>query len=71
MKTTFAFAILPLLIVSTTLALSPTHLRCEFTENPMGVDMAQPRLYWWVESEKRDRKQTAYQAVVTVWQAVA
>jgi len=61
MKTTFAFAILPLLIVSTTLALSPTHLHCEFTENPMGVDMAQPRLYWWVESEKRDRKQTAYQ----------
>jgi len=60
-KTSFVFTILPLLFVSTTFALNPTHLRCELAENPMAVDLAEPRLYWWVESDNRDRKQTAYQ----------
>lgn len=64
MKAIFSFVIISLLIVNTTLALNPTHLRCEFAENPMGVDVAQPRLYWWVESDKRDQKQTAYQILV-------
>jgi len=44
--------------------LNPTHLHCEFTENPMGVDMAKPRMYWWVESETSGQKQTAYQILV-------
>ena len=62
-KIIFSFVII-LLIVNTTSALNPTALRCEFAENPMGVDVAQPRLYWWVESDKRNQKQTAYRILV-------
>ncbi|MBN2180939.1 MAG: family 78 glycoside hydrolase catalytic domain [Sedimentisphaerales bacterium] len=69
-KAIFAVALIPLFIVNPApeavqgnpaLALSPTHLRCEFTENPMGVDIARQRLYWYVESSRRNQKQTAYQ----------
>ena len=44
--------------------LTPTHLRCEFSENPMGVDMQNPRLYWRVVSGQRARYQTAYRILV-------
>jgi hypothetical protein len=42
----------------------PTALRCEYRVNPLGTDVAQPRLSWIVESGRRAEKQTAYQIVV-------
>ena len=41
-----------------------TTLRCEYAENPMGVDATQPRLSWVLESKQRAQRQTAYQVVV-------
>lgn len=47
----------------------PAQLRCEYLENPLGIDVARPRLAWKIEvgdrkSEVRGLKQTAYQILV-------
>ncbi len=44
--------------------LKPVALRCEYRSNPLGIDEAQPRLTWRVESGERGQKQTAYQILV-------
>jgi len=46
-----------------------TNLRCEYLDNPLGIDAAHPRLSWVIEersqrSEDRGQKQTAYQVLV-------
>jgi len=54
----------------------PAQLRCEYLENPLGIDVARPRLGWKIEEksasfakateamEVRGLKQTAYQILV-------
>jgi len=42
----------------------PVHLRCEYLENPLGIDAASPRLSWQSDSTERNWKQAAYQVVV-------
>jgi len=44
--------------------LNPANLRCEYTVNPLGVDVSNPRLFWVDESKQRGQKQTAYQILV-------
>ena len=44
--------------------LTPVALRCEYRVNPLGIDVAQPRLTWLVESPARGQRQTAYQILV-------
>ena len=39
-------------------------LRCEYLCDPLGIDVAQPRLSWKLRSSRRGRKQTAYQVLV-------
>lgn len=41
--------------------LRATDLRCEYAENPFGIDVAQPRLSWKLVSSQRGQRQTAYQ----------
>ncbi len=41
--------------------LKPVQLRCEYLQNPLGVDGAAPRLSWKIESERRGARQTAYE----------
>ncbi len=36
-------------------------LRCEYKENPLGIDQTQPRLSWVIESAERAQYQSAYQ----------
>lgn len=36
-------------------------LRCEYLLNPLGVDVARPRLSWELRSERKGARQTAYQ----------
>ncbi len=45
-------------------ALTPTALRCEYRVNPQGIDEAQPRLTWRVESTTRGGRQTGYRILV-------
>jgi alpha-L-rhamnosidase len=44
-------------------ALRPAGLRCEYRENPLGVDSPQPRLSWVLESAQRGAAQTGFQVL--------
>ena len=39
-------------------------MKCEYRVNPLGIDVAQPRLSWELKSEERGAAQTAYQVLV-------
>ncbi len=43
---------------------SVKHLRCEYRSNPLGIDVAEPRLSWILESNQRGQAQTACQILV-------
>ena len=53
-------AVTPSIFAATTAG----NLRCESLENPQGIDAAQPRLSWILNSDERGQKQTAYQILV-------
>ena len=43
----------------------PTQLRCEYLENPLGIDVPRPRLSWKLEAaDARGIRQTAYHVLV-------
>lgn len=44
--------------------LKPVALRCEYLEEPMGMEERRPRLSWQVESDHRGQRQTAYRVLV-------
>jgi alpha-L-rhamnosidase len=44
---------------------SVTRLRCEYKVDPLGIDVAQPRLSWQLRSPERGVVQSAYQVQVT------
>jgi hypothetical protein len=45
-------------------AVQPVRLECEARSNPLGVDAAQPRLSWVLESAEKGQRQTAYRILV-------
>ena len=51
-------------------AMTVTNPRCEYRTNPLGVDVAQPRLGWTLESSRRGERQTAYRVLVASRQAL-
>jgi alpha-L-rhamnosidase len=44
---------------------APARLRCEYRENPLGIDVAVPRLSWQVQDPSRGAVQAAYQIIVS------
>jgi hypothetical protein len=44
--------------------LSVSNLRCEFSNDPLGVDVANPHLSWELKSDQRNILQTAYRVLV-------
>jgi alpha-L-rhamnosidase len=44
--------------------LQPERLRCEYLQNPFGIDTARPRLMWVLTSDQRGQAQSAYQVIV-------
>ena len=49
------------------LAMAPGQLRCEYLKDPLGIDVAEPRLSWVLGADKRaarDQHQSAYQVLV-------
>src|SRR5690348_9599398 len=36
-------------------------LRCEYADDPLGVDVSNPRLFWKLDSHTRGQRQTAYE----------
>ena len=59
---------LPLVVKIQAAEMLPASLRCEYRINPQGIDEAQPRLTWRVESSERGQKQTAYRILVATSQ---
>jgi len=45
-------------------ALTVCDLRCEYRTDPLGIDTAEPRLSWILDSDVRGQKQTAYRILV-------
>ena len=37
-----------------------TRLRCEYLENPLGLEVAHPRLFWQMQSDREGARQVAY-----------
>lgn len=44
--------------------LVPIDLRCEYLQNPLGIDVTQPRLSWVLASGNRDQAQSGYRILV-------
>jgi alpha-L-rhamnosidase len=62
-----AFLLVALAMLSGHTAVSAanlTNLRCEYLADPLGIDVAKPRLSWVIESAQRGERQTAYQVMV-------
>lgn len=53
-------------------AIQPFDLKCEYLENPLGIDIPKPRLSWKMgtTTSMRDLKQTAYQILVSSSEAL-
>jgi alpha-L-rhamnosidase len=43
---------------------APVNLRCEYLENPLGIDRIAPRLSWQSDSLERNWEQAAYEILV-------
>ena len=44
--------------------MKPTELRCEYAQNPLGIDVLNPRLSWKLEDDRRGAAQSAYRILV-------
>jgi alpha-L-rhamnosidase len=64
-----AFSLTVLLLMSGPLSLlasafdgnAPAHLQCEAMAEPLGIDIAQPRLSWQLQDSRRGARQAAYE----------
>lgn len=61
LKRIYEIALMFAFIINANAAMQIDHLRCEYKENPVGIDIQNPRLNWWIESEQRGVMQSAYQ----------
>ncbi len=43
---------------------APGHLQCESMPEPLGIDIAHPRLSWQLRDSRRGARQTAYEVRV-------
>ena len=60
----FLRILLVVIILSAAASARPTHLRCEYLENPLGIDAATPHLSWQSDNSERNWKQSAYEILV-------
>jgi alpha-L-rhamnosidase len=56
-------ALIVVMLTSTAFA-APLHLRCEYLENPLGIDKASPHLSWQSDNIERNWSQSAYEILV-------
>ena len=60
-----SFSLLFLALLSFAYAgINPVNLRCEYLEDPMGIDMQDPRFFWQCQSDDDGQMQSAYQLIV-------
>ena len=68
-------AVTMLCCIPAVFAINLTNLRCEYRENPRGIDVGKPRLSWIIRDKDwrtaaRGQKQTAYQILVASSEAL-
>ena len=56
--------VIAIVLLASASAATSVHLRCEYLENPLGIDAASPHLSWQNDSTERDWKQIAYEILV-------
>lgn len=62
----FALVFISLFFLVDTIAqVSVKNLLCEYLPNPIGLDIAQPRLSWQLQGSQRNIQQSAYELVVS------
>ncbi|MEO6455897.1 MAG: family 78 glycoside hydrolase catalytic domain [Ginsengibacter sp.] len=61
--TLFAFSFIQIIFAAP--ALQPVNLSCEYMNNPLGIDIPQPRLSWNFVAARRNQSQTAYEILVS------
>ncbi len=44
---------------------APSALRCEYLDNPIGIDVAKPRFFWIFDHPERGQVQSSYQVLVS------
>jgi alpha-L-rhamnosidase len=59
-----AVEIILLASLSSAALAAPFHLRCEYLQNPVGIDRAAPQLSWQMDSSERNWEQAAYEIFV-------
>jgi alpha-L-rhamnosidase len=64
MRQLSCFLTLSLFFLTNAVYSVPIHLRCEYRENPLGIDSAIPRFSWQNTSPERNWHQMAYQILV-------
>jgi alpha-L-rhamnosidase len=57
-------AFIAISILSSVASATPVHLRCEYLENPLGIDKASPQLSWQSDNSERNWVQAAYQVLI-------
>lgn len=61
----FVLLAVPWLPLTARADLTVRRLRCEYLENPLGIDVSRPRLSWVLRASEREQRQTAYQVLVS------
>jgi alpha-L-rhamnosidase len=64
-KMRFQAVLIVTLILAPSAYSAPTRLRCEYMDNPLGIDIPAPHLSWQNDSEPRNSTQSAYQILVS------
>ncbi len=57
-------AFMAIALLSPAVYAAPVHLRCEYLENPLGIDVATPHLSWQSDNTERNWRQLAYEVLV-------
>jgi len=57
-------ALVAMVGIVATASATPVHLRCEYRENPLGIDVPVPHLSWQSDSTERNWRQAAFQVLV-------
>jgi alpha-L-rhamnosidase len=56
--------IMAVVVLGFPVSATPVRLRCEYLENPLGIDVAAPHFSWQSDSTERNWRQTAYEILV-------
>jgi len=57
--------VLAVIVLASSALATPVRLRCEYLDNPLGIDKVSPRLSWQSDNSERNWKQVAYEVLVS------